>query len=109
MQAGNDLTADETAMSTDAAALQSAVQAGQGNLPPSCVPGLRADISAALTAYGTDAIDADAAVSSLAAGNDSLAAGDIGAGNTAVGNGNARLQAATNDITAYNSPAPAGS
>lgn len=100
LQSGNE-TAAESALQTNAATMQSDIQAVQSNLPPSCVPGLRADVSAAMTNLNTEAIDQGQAATAAANGNYDLADGNVQAGNTAMSAGIAKLKVANDDMTAF--------
>lgn len=101
LNTGADPTSDESAMQTAAGALQADVQAAQSNLPPSCVPNLRQDESAALTDYNKAAIDAGQAVSELTSGSIAVAGADMQAANSATDAGNAKLSAATSDVNSF--------
>jgi hypothetical protein len=94
---------DGTTLQADDATFQSDVQAAQANLPPAGIPGLRSDYNAALTYYNTLATDINNAVIAANSGEYNGAVADIEAGNTALDNGNAKLNAATADVNANNS------
>jgi hypothetical protein len=101
MNAGNDTAADQSAVQTAAASLQSDSQAAEANPAPPCIPGLRADESAALNDASKAAINCQDGVSELGSGNDGVATGDIEAASgeiTASGN---KFQAATADLKAW--------
>lgn len=101
LSSGADPTSDESALQTASGALQADVQAAQSDLPPSCVPNLRQDESAALTDYNKAAIDSGQAVSELTSDSISVAAADIQAANSAVDAGNTKLSAAVSDVTSF--------
>jgi biopolymer transport protein ExbD len=94
----SDLT-DGTTLQADDATFQSDVQAAQANLPPAGVPGFRSDHNAALTYYNASATDLNNAVITANSGDYNGAIADIEAGHTAQNNGNAKLNAATGDIS----------
>jgi hypothetical protein len=94
---------DGSRLQADDATLQSDVQAAQANLPPAGIPGFRNDYSAALTYCNTAATDLDNGVIAANAGDYASATADIEAGNAAQTKGIAELNAASADISAYNS------
>lgn len=97
----SNLTDGATLQAADAT-FQADVQAAQANLPPAGIPGLRGDYNAALTYYNTMATDLNNGVIAADSGDYNSAVADIEAGNTAFSNGNAKLNAATADVNAYN-------
>jgi hypothetical protein len=94
---------DGSTLQADDATLQSDVQASQANLPPAGIPGFRTDYNAALTFFNTAATDLDNGVIAANSGDYSGATADIEAGNAAQTKGIAELNAASADISAYNS------
>jgi hypothetical protein len=88
-------------MQTAAGALQADVQAAQSNLPPSCVPNLRQDESAALTDFNKAAIDAGQSVSELTSGGIAVSDADLQAADNAVVAGSTKLSAAVTDIKSF--------
>jgi hypothetical protein len=101
LSSGADPTSDESAMQTAAGALQADVQAAQSNLPPSCVPNLRQDESAALTDFNKAAIDAGQSVSELTSGSIAVSDADLQAANNAVVAGTTKLSAAVSDASSF--------
>jgi hypothetical protein len=98
---GSDASTAESALQSAASSLQSDDAAAEGNLPPSCVPGLRSDEGDALTDYSKAAGDAQNAVSELGSGSYAVADGDLTACSAAEAKGTAKLQAASRAITTY--------
>jgi hypothetical protein len=101
LSSGADPTSDESAMQTAAGALQADVQAAQSNLPPSCVPNLHQDESAALTDLNKAAIDAGQSVSELTNGSIAVSDADLQAANDAVVAGTTKLSAAVSDASSF--------
>jgi hypothetical protein len=99
--AGADTSSDQSTLQADAASLQSDSQTAQTNLPPACVPNLRADYSAALNDAAKSAIDCENAVSELGSGSDSVAVGDIQAANAAITSSGDKFSAANSDLTTF--------
>ena len=102
LESGTSATADEAAVQSDAAQVQSAAQAVQGDPAPTCVPGLRADLSGAAAAYSTSAVDATNGLNQLSSGNLSVADRDVQAAATAIRQGNVKASAASADIDKFN-------
>jgi hypothetical protein len=96
-----DMSASEAALQSAAATLQSGTQGAQGDLPPSCIPEFRADLSTSLAAYGTAAQDWQNTVNEINSGSDEVALGDLAAGLKAAGTGNAKLDAADSDLSSW--------
>lgn len=101
MGTGADLSADEASVQQAAASLQSDTQTAQADLSPSCVPGLRKNVSAALTDYNRAAINCTVAITEVTSGNTSVATSDIYAANRAMNAGNGKIGKATAAIKAY--------
>jgi hypothetical protein len=101
LNAGNDASADEAALQTAAASLQSDAQAAAANLPPSCVPNLRQDYGAAMTDYSKAAIDCEQSISELTNGDAAVATDDINASGALLGAGNGKVDAAAADIKSF--------
>lgn len=95
------LSTAEGDLQSAAASLQSDAQAAEANLPPACVPHLKADYGAALTDYSKVAADCQNAVSELGSGSDDVAVSDIKAAIAQEDAGNGKLSAAGADITAF--------
>lgn len=95
---GGAPAADESAVQSDAATVQGDAQAVEASPGPSCVPGMSADTSAAARYYSVAAIDADNSVNQMSAGNIEAATGDTQSATAAIDKGNARIQAATEDV-----------
>ena len=92
---------DEAALQQAAAGLQSDTATAQADLPPSCVPGLRRNVSAALTYYNKAAVEAGQSVTAADSGGYSLAASDLVAAGKAMGAGNRKIRKATAAIQAF--------
>jgi hypothetical protein len=90
-----------TAVQSDAATVQGDAQAVEASPGPSCVPGMAADTSAAARYYSVAAINADNSVGQLSAGNYAAATGNVQSATAAIGKGNASVQAATGDVSAF--------
>jgi hypothetical protein len=101
MDAGSLPPADEAALQQASAGLQSDTATAQADLPPSCVPGLRRNVSAGLTDYNRAAVEAGQAVTAADGGSYSLAASDLVAAGKAMGAGNGKIRKATAAIQAY--------
>jgi hypothetical protein len=101
---GTDLSArvhrsrDESSLRTAAASLQADARTAQANLPPSCVPHLRADYAAALNDASRAAMDCQDAVSELGSGNYSVATDDVNAASAAMTVSGKKFQSATYDL-----------
>jgi hypothetical protein len=103
MNAGNDTSADQAAIQTAAASLQSDSQTAEADPPPTCIPRMRADEDAALNDASKAAINCQNGVSEFGSGNDSVAVGDFDAAASDItASGNA-FQAATADLNAWES------
>jgi hypothetical protein len=99
---GTGATASDTATVQSAAAtIESDAQAVEANPAPSCIPGLRGNITAAAKDYSTSAIDMTNALNQISAGDMAVATDEVGSANTAMGKGNAKISAATTDVTNY--------
>lgn len=103
LSAGAQSSQDEGSLQTAAASLQSDAQTAQANLPPSCVPHMRRDYSAALNDASKASIDCQDAVSELGSGNYSVALDDVNAANSAMTASGKKFQAASADVQAFNS------
>jgi Protein of unknown function (DUF2510) len=101
LSTGADASQDEASLQTAAASLQSDSQTAQANLPPSCVPHLRADYGGALNDASKAALDCQDAVSELGSGNYSVAIDDVNAANAAMSGSSNKFQAAASDIKAF--------
>jgi hypothetical protein len=95
---GTDPSADEAALQTASASLQSDTQAAAADLPPSCVPNLRQDYGASMTDYSKAAIDCEQAISELTNGDMTVALDDIDAAVAALNAGDKKIEAADADI-----------
>jgi hypothetical protein len=101
---GTDLSAhakrshDESSLRTAAASLQADARTAQTNLPPSCVPHLRADYTAALNDASKAAIDGQDAVSEMGSESYSVATDDVNAASVAITVGGKKFQSATHDL-----------
>jgi hypothetical protein len=102
LEGGTSATVDEAAVQSDAAQVQSAAQAVQGDPAPTCVPGLRPDLSGAAADYSTSAVDATNGLNQLSSGNLSVADRDVEAAATAIRQGNVKASAASADINKFN-------
>jgi len=101
LESGDGASDDEATVQSDAAQVESAAQTVQGDPAPSCVPGLRPDLSGAASDYNTAAIDATNGLNELSSDNLSVASSDIEAANTAIQHGNSATQAASSDINNF--------
>lgn len=102
LSAGADSAEDEASLQTAAASLQSDAQTAQANLPPPCVPHMRADYGAALNDASKAALDCQDAVSELGSANYSVAVDDVDAADAAMTASGSKFQAATADVQAFN-------
>lgn len=98
---GEASAADESTVQSDAATVQGDAQAVEASPGPSCIPGMSADASAAARYYTVAAIDADNSITQLSAGNYETADDEIRTSTTAIDEGNAKIKAATADVTAF--------
>jgi hypothetical protein len=73
----------------------------QANLPPSCVPGLRENVSAAMTDDSKLASDCDAAVTTTISGNTAVSDSDLQAGERAASAGVAKMDKARAALNAF--------
>lgn len=94
LQIGASPTAEEPAVQSDAASVQTDAQALQAGPPPICAPGLRSDVEAAALYYSISAIDATNGLNQLSSSNTTAAAGDVQASRTAINKGNVKIRAA---------------
>ena len=101
MSAGLDMSGPESNLQSAAASLQSDAQAAEADPPPSCINGMRANYMQAMTNYGKAAADYQNGVSELSSSSDSVALGDIKAGNAATTKGTKKLVAATGALQAF--------
>jgi hypothetical protein len=90
LQSGTDTSADEAALQSAAASLQSDTQAAEDNLVPGCVPGARQAESEGLTDFNKSAVDSENAISEISNGDYSIATGDIQAANAAMQSGSGK-------------------
>ena len=100
MTVGSGLSGPESDLQSAAASLQSDAQAGEADPPPSCVNGMKANYMQAMTDFGKAAADYQNCVSELSSGSDSVALGDIQAGNAATNKGTKKVLAATGALQA---------
>ncbi|MGH3207373.1 MAG: hypothetical protein ACRDNO_06410 [Trebonia sp.] len=98
---GGASAGDVSGIRSTAAAIKSDAQGVETRPGPACVPGLRANLTAAAGAYSKAAADADHGMSQYTAGNVNDAASDIGAAGSAIGTGNAKLALATAAVSRY--------
>jgi hypothetical protein len=98
LSAGRDASKDETYLKTATASLQSDAQTAQANPPPSCVPNLRADESAALNNASKAAFNCENAISELGSANYNVAVSDIEAATAAIATSGEKFQDATSDV-----------
>jgi hypothetical protein len=98
MLAGGATADDVSAVQSAASAIQSDAQAVEASPAPSCVPGLRANLTAAARYYSEGAGDATNAMNQYSAGDVNAAASDIEAATTALDSGNTKLAAANTAI-----------
>lgn len=103
LSAGADSSADQVALQSAAAWLQSDSQTAQANLPPSCLPHLQADYSAALNEASTAAHYCQNAVSNVGSGDYNVATDDVTTADIAITVSQNKFQAATSDLQAFNS------
>jgi streptomycin 6-kinase len=93
--------ADVDQLKTAAAALLAAAKRGQANPPPSCVPGLRADHTAAMTGFKKGAQGALDAVKAARSGDMQTAAGEIKAAAKMIHAGSKAMDAAVTDMETF--------
>jgi hypothetical protein len=101
LENGDDASGDEATVQSDAAQVESAAQAVQGDPAPSCVPGLRSDLNSAAEDYNTAAIDATNGLNELSSDNLSVASSDVAAASTAIQRGSTETQAASSAINNF--------
>ena len=101
MQAGSLNPDDQAALQQAAAALQADTATAQANLPPACVPGLRRNVSAALTDYNRAAVEAGQSVTEADSGSYAVATSDILAAGKAMQAGTKKIGKATEAIKAF--------
>lgn len=92
---GADTAADTAALESAAATVESDAQAVEAYPGPSCIPGLRGDITAGARYYSAAAIDMTNALSQMSAGNMTVATADVDSTNAEMDKGNAKIAAAT--------------
>lgn len=92
---------DEAGVQQAAASLEADVQTVQTNLPPSCVPGLRGNLSAAMTDYSKLALDCEAAVTETTSGNSAVSNSDLQAGGRVASAGAAKMDKATAALNSF--------
>jgi hypothetical protein len=98
LSAGTNASRDETSLQTAAASLQSDAETAQANPPPSCVPHLRTDVSAALDSASKAALNCETAISELGSANYNVAVSDIEAATAAIATSGEKFQDATSDV-----------
>jgi hypothetical protein len=98
LSAGTDTSRAQTSLKTAAASLQSDIQTAQANPPPSCVPHLAADESAALNNASKAVLNCDNAITKLGTANYNVAVSDIEAASAAIATSGEKFQEATSDI-----------
>ena len=101
MEGGSLNPDDQAALQQAAATLQSDTGTAQANLPPSCVPGLRKNVSAALTDYNRAAVEAGQSVTEADSGSLAVATSDLVAASKSMGAGTKKIAKATKAIKAY--------
>jgi hypothetical protein len=94
--------ADAAAMRSAAAAIQSDALVVEVDPGPACVPGLSGTLTTAAGDYSKAATDAINGLNHLSAGNKAAALADLRSASTAIGDGNAKLDAAASAIQAVN-------
>jgi hypothetical protein len=98
LSAGTDTSRAETSLKTAVTSLQSDVQTAQANPPPSCVPHLTADESAALNNASKAALNSENAITELGSANYNVAVSDIEAATAATATSGEMFQNATSDV-----------
>jgi hypothetical protein len=98
---GGASAGDVSGIRSTAAAIQSDAQGVEASPGPACVPGLRANLTAAAGDYSRAAADADHGMTQYTAGDMNDAASDIGAAGSALGRANAKLALATAAVSRY--------
>jgi hypothetical protein len=101
LENGTDDSADEVALQSAAASLQSDDDAAEANLPPACVPGLHHDYGQALTDYSRAAVEAQNATTEIDSGSATVADGDLNAAGASANAGTTEMGKATADIKRY--------
>ncbi len=101
MESGTLDPSAQAALAQAAATLQSDTGTAQADLPPSCVPGLRSNDSAALTDYNRAAVEAGQSVTEADSGSLAVATSDLVAATRSMGAGNKKVVAATKAISAF--------
>lgn len=98
LSAGTDTSRAQTSLKTAAASLQSDAQTAQANPPPSCVPHLTADESAALNNASKAALNCENAITELGSANYNVAVNDIEAATAAMATSGEMFQDAATDV-----------
>jgi Protein of unknown function (DUF2510) len=98
---GNDPSADEAALQSAAASLQSDTQAAEDNLIPDCLPDAHQAESTGLADFNNSAINCENAITEISDGDDAVADGDIQAADAAMQSGSSEIGQATNDLKQY--------
>ena len=101
LSTGAPPSVDEAGVQQAAASLEADVQTVQTNLPPSCVPGLRGNLSAAMTDYSKLALDCEAAVTETTSGNSAVSNSDLQAGGRVASAGAAKMDKATAALNSF--------
>jgi hypothetical protein len=89
---------DTAAVQSAAATVQTDAQAVEANPGPACLPGLRSNLAASARDYQVAAIDATNGLNQMSAGNMNTATADIESADTKMGNGYAKIAAATSAV-----------
>jgi len=98
---GENASQAEAAVQSEAATLQSDVQASLANLPPSCAARLRADLHAALTDASKGAQDCLNLISATSSGDTNAADSDTSVLIAALKAGSSEYQAATRAVQQF--------
>jgi hypothetical protein len=101
LESGADASADEVALQSAAASLQSDDNAAEANLPPACVAGVRRDYGQGLTDYSRAAAEAQNAVTEISNGDTAVATGDIDAAGASEGAGTTEIGKASGAMERY--------
>lgn len=98
---GADASADEATLGSDFSSMQTDIETLQGNLPPSCIPNMRKDLSAGLSDMISASVLGQAGVSNAQSGDYSQATTDLSAATADMNSGSDKISAATADAKAY--------
>jgi hypothetical protein len=98
---GSSTSSDVSAVRSDSAALRSAARKIGANPGPACVPGLRADLTAAAGDYSKAGLDDQDAMTKYSQGARAAAASDLRAFSAEIAAGGKKVKAASKAVSAF--------